>query len=503
MIKKELLSRIERKDDTIAAVDLGSNSFHLILARVVNGTIQILHREKQKVQLALGLDERNILCESSMALGLETLKAFSTTLSNLPPSQVRVVGTYTLRAATNADAFLLRAKDVFPFPIEVISGQEEARLIYQGIAHHIHGDEKRLVIDIGGGSTELVLGQGFQTIAVSSLNMGCVSFTQAFFKNGQITKKRFEAAILEAGTKLEHIQQHFLSIGWEDCFGSSGTIKAICEAENTQRLTMSNLLNVKQQLISASHVDDLDIPGLNDDRKPVICAGLAILIAIFKQFEIDSINYSDVALREGVMYEMEERMRHHDIRQRTVESLIQHYHIDTSHAKRVLETTAQLFEQLKQAWQLDNPEFQSLLEWAAILHEVGLHINSSGVHRHSSYIIRNSNLPGFNQEEQLLLATLVRFYKKKIRPEEIPLFNIFDGVQVHRMICILRLAILLNQKRKDEILPEFQVQYSQQKLTLKMPQSWLESHPILREGLEQEKEQLNRMGIRLYLQGIH
>lgn len=493
-----------RESLKVAALDIGSNSFHLVVARIVAGSVQILHRVKQKVRLADGLSLDGELSEEAQQRGLETLATVAESLQDFAPESVRVVATHTLRKATNAKAFLLAAKKVFPFPIEVISGAEEARLIYQGVAHTNHQTGQRLVVDIGGGSTEFIIGDGFETKILRSLQMGCVSYTNNFFKQGEIKAKYFNKAITSAQQELELIDKKFNQLGWKACIGTSGTIKSIIELashlDGTNRencVSLSDLNTLMELCCAAGNSKDLKLEGLSDDRRPVFAAGLSILIAVFKSLNITEMAFSSAALREGVLYEMGDQLAQKDISQRSAESLATRYDVDIEQAKRVLNTTMDLYQQVRKSWDISPPKLKNLLGWAALLHEVGLHINTRGIQRHSSYILQNIDLPGFGQEQQSILATLVRFHRKKIRKTEIAEFTLLQQSQVLKLITLLRLGVLLNIKRQDDILPDIKISVEEKKISLTFPNDWLSQKPVFSADLEREVEYLKDIDLKL------
>ncbi|WP_158967414.1 exopolyphosphatase [Paraglaciecola sp. L3A3] len=494
----------ERDSIQVAALDIGSNSFHLVVARIVADSVQILHRLKPKVRLAEGLDKDGYLSEEAMLRGLNTLKLIAESLQGFEPKYVKVVATHALRKATNANDFIKAAKKVFPFPIEIISGVEEARLIYQGVAHTNHQEAKRLVIDIGGGSTEFIIGEGFETQILRSIQMGCVSYTSQYFKQGELKRKAFEKAITAAQQSLELIDKKYKQIGWKACIGTSGTIKTIIELasqlDDTNRdnhVCLSDLYTLMELCCAAKNSKDLALKGLAEERKPVIAAGLAILIGIFKSLDITEMELSSAALREGVLYEMEDNLQHVDIRERSAQSLATRYDVDVAHAKRVLTTAMDLYEQVKKSWEIDENELKNILAWSALLHEVGLQINTRGIQRHSSYILQNIELPGFSQEQQTLLALLTRFHRKKIKLTEIPEFTTLQQSQVHKLIEILRLSILLNIKRQDDILPKILLKADGKSLYIQFPGDWLKRKPVFSADLEMEKIYSQELGINL------
>ncbi|MEM5496903.1 exopolyphosphatase [Paraglaciecola mesophila] len=493
-----------RDTSKIAALDIGSNSFHLVVARVVAGSVQILHRVKQKVRLAQGLSSDYHLDNEAQQRGLDALNVVAESLQDFPPENVRIVATYTLRKASNAKTFIRAARNILPYPIEVIGGAEEARLIYLGVAHTNHDNGQRLVVDIGGGSTEFIIGQGFEPKMLRSLQMGCVSYTKKFFKNNELKNKSFERAITAAQQELEMIDKAYLRAGWKSCIGTSGTIRNIIQiAQNDSvkstegKVTLSQLTSLVKISCEAGTLDKLNISQMSEDRKPVFAAGLAILIAIFKSLNIDHMVFSSAALREGVLYEMETQLTHPDVRQRSAESLATRYDVDIEQARRVHSVTMDIYQQCKDSWNIATKELKSMLGWSALLHEVGLQINTHGTQRHSAYILQHIDLPGFNQEQQTLMATLVRYYRKKIRPSEIADFTQHPAEQVHKLIAILRLAVLLNIKRQDDILPPVSVKVKANSIRLTFPEGWLENKPIFSADLATEERYLHALDLQL------
>lgn len=473
----------------------------MVIARIVKGDIQLLHREKQKVQLAEGLNEDLVLSEEAIERGLNVLRQFADTLQPFAPQSVRVIATYTLRRAKNAATFLRRAKTLFPFPIEVISGQEEARFIYQGVAHFEHFSGKRLVIDIGGGSTEFAIGDGAQPLRLSSRNMGCVSYAKSHFPGGKISARRFNKAIIQAEQELEPIISSFRATGWQQVVGTSGTIKTLRDIVvnfgwTNGPVELCHLLQLRDYLLNFDNSAELELTGLTDDRKLLLCSGLSILIAAFQMLQIEQLVYVDAALREGVLYEMSDRMQHLDIREQTMYSLLQRYDIDQAQANRVKGTALALLALVRDSWQLDD-EDALLLGFAATVYEIGLHINSSGVQKHSAYILQNANLPGFNQEQQSLLACLVRFHRRKIRADEIPYFSLYELPKVINLLVLLRLAVLLNQKRRDDFLPPLTATAKVQYLQLQLAPEWLQLQGVLAADLLQEQKILKKIAFKL------
>ena len=482
------------KPQEFAAIDLGSNSFHMVIARVVDGAMQVLGRLKQRVHLADGLDNNNVLSEEAIQRGLGCLALFAERLQGFSPANVTIVGTHTLRQAVNAEDFLQRAADVIPYPIEVISGHEEARLIFMGVEHTQPEKGRKLVIDIGGGSTELVIGEDFEPKLVESRRMGCVSFANMYFPGGAISKENFNRARLAAVQKLETLAWQYRLMGWQYALGASGTIKAACEVllamgEKEKLITPERLEMLYSEVIKHKSFDALSLPGLSDERKGVFVPGLAILCGVFDALAIRELRLSDGALREGVLYEMEGRFRHQDIRSRTAQSLANHYAIDSDQARRVLETTESLYDQWReQNTRQANPQLATLLKWAAMLHEVGLTINHSGMQRHSAYILQNTNLPGFNQDQQTLLATLVRYHRKGVKVEDMPRLTLFKRKQFLPLVFLLRLGTLLNNQRQATTKPsDLQLQTDDGNWTLTFPAGYFSQNNLVQLDLEREQ----------------
>ncbi|MDM7861862.1 exopolyphosphatase [Alteromonas sp. ASW11-36] len=500
---ENVLDEVEvREAERVAALDLGSNSFHLVVARIVAGSVQIVHRVKQKVRLADGLVDGKLTAEA-IQRGVDTLKVIAESLKGFETHSVRIVATHTLRKARNAHVFLYQARQVIPYPIEIISGTEEARLIYSGVAHTSHSEGRRLVVDIGGGSTEFVIGEGFEPKLLRSLQMGCVSYTRRFFANGELTEYNFSKAITAAQQALEMIDNRYRSLGWQACVGTSGTIKsiiALCQEspDKESPVTLKQLKQLRRDCLAAKTIDALNFEGLSEDRRPVFAGGLAILIAIFKSLHIDSMEFSQAALREGVLYQMSESLEHNDIRTRTIQSLAVRYDVDTQQANLVHATALALFDACASEWQITDLALRSMLAWAALIHEVGLQINSRGVQRHGAYIMQNVDMPGFNQEEQLLLATLVRFQRKKIRVDDIPEFGLFSARQVQQLIVLMRLAVLLNIKRQEGFLPDVDFGCQGDALSVQFPPNWLDDKPIFSADLEQETQHLKTLDFDLH-----
>ncbi|MFA0309145.1 exopolyphosphatase [Vibrio splendidus] len=455
----------------IAAIDLGSNSFHMVVARVFDQHLQLVSRHKQKVRLGDGLDEHSFLSESAIERGLECLKVFAERLADFELDNVRVVATHALRKAKNAKNFLEQAKPLFPFPIEIISGQEEARIIYNGVEHTQAASESKLVIDIGGGSTELVAGQGFTPQVMRSLPMGCVSFTQRFFADGELTSQHFSDAYVSATRLLMPLIEEYKKNAWEVAFGSSGTTKSIKEVLiglgfTDGLITPQRLSYLKNHLCEFPSSKELDLSGLSDERKSVFAAGVTILSAVMDMLNIKELHFSDSALREGVLYDMEDRFKDIDVRTRTAETLVSRYHVDVVHGQKVKVLALALLKQVQpQVSTAVNNELYDLIGWAALLHEVGQSIAFQGYHRHSAYLLKHTTMPGFNTEQQRLISTLVRYQRKAIKLSDLPDLTLFNTGQVTLLIQVLRMAILLNRQRSQSPIPNV-------KLIIEQDENW-------------------------------
>ncbi|GAA3533871.1 exopolyphosphatase [Zobellella aerophila] len=475
----------------LATIDLGSNSFHMVIARYHGDSLRIVDRLKERVRLADGLDEHRRLNEAAMSRGLACLQLFGERLRGFKAAQVRVAGTFTLREAINAPSFVQQAQKALGFPIDIISGNEEARLIYQGVAHTQNTRGKVLVVDIGGGSTELIIGEGFDCQLVTSRSMGCVSFTSTYFSDDELSEQGFERAIAATEYLLAPVVGRYLRLGWDQVLGSSGTIKSlldICESvTGEQGISLAGLLHIKARLIQANRIENIELAGLSDDRKPLLAAGLAILLGLFRSLNLDRMGFSDGALREGLLHSFVGRAGHHDTQANTIQALSQEYVIDTEQAQRVKNTALALLAQVRDAWQLDD-SYARLLGWAAQLHEVGLHINFSAIHRHSAYILSNADLPGFTQEQQKALAALVRFHRKALKLGELAPLNYLPEVQLLRLIRLLRLAVALNRRRQDNVLPELEIEPVDELVRLRLPAGWCDKNQLLMTTLEREQD---------------
>jgi len=485
--------------DTFAAVDLGSNSFHMVIARrESDGSMVVIDRLKEMVRLAAGLDEQRRLAADARQRALDCLERFGQRVRDLPRENVRVVGTNTLRAAHNAGEFIDAAESVLDHPVEVVSGMEEARLIYIGVTQSLAREGRRLVVDIGGGSTEFIIGDGPEPLHKSSLHMGCVSHSRDHFANGRITRKAFDAAELAAAVELEPVAATLRELGWDAAIGASGTIRAVGSTIREMgwvqdRVTGKGLKQLRKALIDAGHVDGLDLKGLKSERNPVFPGGVAVLRAIFDALDIDEMQVSDGAMREGMLLDLPGRIVHADARGGAVKRLAQRFHVDMPQAKRVRDTAEFLFEQACRSWQLDE-ECRWLLRWAAELHEIGLDIAHSSYHKHGAYVVANTDLAGFAREQQRELAALVRNHRRRIALDE---FDIGDKERLLHMIVLLRLAVLLHRNRSASPQLEISLDVSSNHVTLEFLSEDIRQHPLTCADLDREAEYLEGVEIRL------
>ncbi|GGO87798.1 exopolyphosphatase [Marinobacterium nitratireducens] len=490
-----------QKPSELAAIDLGSNSFHMVVGQLRDGEFKPLDIMSEKVQLAAGLDADKRLSEAAQLRGLECLARFAQRVRDLPRQSVRIVGTNALREAVNRREFLERAEEVLGTPLEVISGREEARLIYLGVSQSLPPvDGRRLVIDIGGGSTEFIVGRGVAPRELESLEMGCVSFTQRFFASGDISEEAFQKATYAALRELLSIQKRYRRLGWSHCVGSSGTIKAIRNAcvslgYTEERISAQALHKLRQRILGYRRVDEITEVKL--ERRPVLPAGLAILCAAFDSLGIDEMEYSDGALREGLLYEMVGRLHHEDIRERSLDALTRRYHVDRHQAERVERTALRALDQLQAPWQLDQPHQRQMLRWAAATHEVGLSLSHSGYHKHSAYLLQYSDMAGFTDLDRLQLALLVRSHRRKIPKDEFKLLPKSKQETCRRLTVLLRLAALLHRNRSSARLPEFRLEFAAKRLYLSFPRGWLDNHPLTKADLEQEADYLKAFNLKL------
>ena len=494
------------RPNTLAAVDLGSNSFHLQIGRVVDGQIYPLDSVRELVRLGAGLTAEKRIDRATQASALEALAKFSERLRGFPRQTVRAVGTNALRVAKNAPQFLREARQILGFPIEVISGREEARLIYLGVAHSMPAaPQRRLVVDVGGGSTEFIIGTGLEPQLTESLYMGCVSYSLKYFAEGKIDKPRFKAAEIAARQELAGIVRAYRSAGWDEAVASSGTARSI---ENILRengfadegLTREGLERLRSLLLKHEKVDVDRIAGLRPNRAAVLPGGLAILGAVFDELGVETMKVSEGALRHGVLYDLLGRVEHRDMREATVTQFMRRYHVDLPQAERVNALALKMYDALMIGADRDrddDPDRQ-MLGWAAKLAEAGLSIAHAQYHKHSAYVISNADMPGFSRMEQARLARIVLAQRGKLAKIQDAGLEGADW----KLVFALRTASLILRSRMDQKLPFLRVAADPGGFAIDLPQSWLEENPLSAAALESETESWQAAGMKLGVTGL-
>jgi len=406
----------------LAAVDLGSNSFRLQIARVEGDQFYTLDNLREPVRLAAGLSGNRYLDEAAQQRALAALSRFGERLRGLPAQAVRAVGTNSLRVAKNAPEFIPLAEKTLGFPIEVIAGREEARLIYIGVARGLPQTAgNRLVIDIGGGSTEFIIGSGLMPLKLESLYMGCVSFSQRFFPDQKVTKHNLKQAELAARTEIQTIVADYKD-QWKLAYGSSGSAKALCEilelnGFSESGITRDGLDQLRTYLLKIGDVQKLNLQGLRPDRMPSLAGGLAIMYAAFSELNIDKMQLATTALREGVLYDLWGRFHDDDIREITVQQFMQRYRVDVRQAQRVTQLACNLAQQFM-GEEIDEVALQKL-EWTGKLHEIGISVAHSGYHKHTAYILANADMPGFSKKDQQRLSQLAIAQRGNLEKSEV------------------------------------------------------------------------------------
>jgi exopolyphosphatase/guanosine-5'-triphosphate,3'-diphosphate pyrophosphatase len=464
----------------IAAVDLGSNSFRLQLARVVDDHLIFHDSLREVVRLGAGLSDDKTLSEEALVRAVDCLKRFGERLRGLPPQAVRAVATNTFRVAKNAPQLLKAAQEALGFPIEIIAGREEARMIFVGVSHSLpKANHKRLVIDIGGGSTEFIIGEGLEPLEMESLYMGCVSYSLRYFPDGKITEDAFERAQIAAATEVQAISKKFKSKLWQEAVGSSGTARTLGEVLRLNGLsdgavTLDGLYQLRQLLIKSKEIKKIELNGLSVDRAAVISGGLAIMLAAFEGLNIDKLTVANSALREGVLYELLGRMQHDDTRDLTVNSFMRRYHVDRDQVKRVQALALTLLGQVEHKLNMDVDVAKQYLVWAAKLHEIGVSIAHGGYHKHSAYIIENADMPGFSKMEQESLGFLVRAQRRSLTKLQMPVLS--DDRTL--LVMIFRLAVLFHRNRLDITPPELNLAWHKAGFGLDVEPGWLASNPL-------------------------
>jgi exopolyphosphatase/guanosine-5'-triphosphate,3'-diphosphate pyrophosphatase len=468
----------------------------MLVVRHIDGSVQTMAKIKRKVRLAAGLNENNALSTEAMQRGWDCLSLFAERLQDIPKENIRIVGTATLRTAINVDIFLEKANQILGYDINVISGEEEAATIYKGVAHTSGGSGRRLVVDIGGASTEMIIGEGFSAKALTSLKMGCVTWLERHFKDRQLTATNFNNAIEAAKSTLAPILDSYTDIGWDVCVGASGTVQALQEIMLAQGMdeviTHAKLKRLQKQAMITERLEELEIEGLTLERALVFPSGLSILIAIFELLEIDSMTLAGGALREGLAYEMVDELRQEDIRARTIKSVQSRYQMDVSYGEQVAVVAQTLLEQAGAEEWVSEPQAGVLLQTAAKLHEIGLTIDFKKGGEHSAYLLQNLDLPGFTRAQKHYLGELTRRYREQLT--SLPEQHAISGTSSKRILRILRLAILLTHRRNPALEPEFKLATDGNNLTLTLSKQWLADNPLTAAELEIESNRQTDIG---------
>ena len=485
--------------DLLAAVDLGSNSFHMVVARYLLGQLRVVDRIKEHVRLAEGLDEDGGLDAAAQARAHECLSRFGQRLASLPRQRVRAIATNTVRQLRDPQSFLAPSEATLGHAIEVVSGREEARLIYLGVAHgQPPRGKRRLVIDIGGGSTEFIIGKGFTPIERESLQMGCIATTRRFFSDGKLSKKRWKEAQTEITAEFQQFAAAYRNLGWQESYGSSGTVKAIADIGAAMKLsrgaiTDASLAGIRDRLLEFERLQDIRLPGLPADRRPVIAGGLLILDAAFAELDLKRMQVSDDALREGVLYDMLGRGGEHDPRDASILALCERYGVDREQTARVESTALGLFEQVAEDWHLDEDD-RRLLVWAARIHEIGLTIAHSQYHQHGAYLVEHSDIAGFSRNEQQFIAALVRNQRRGLFLASIDALPDRLAGAALRCALLLRLSVLLHRSHDRSPVLLHRLRVKDGRMTLTLSKQWLSAHPLTESDLDTEIGYLKDIG---------
>ena len=475
----------------------------MIVGELRHGQLAILDRIRETVRLAEGLSAQGEISPDARRRALDCLSRFGERLRDMHANKVRAAGTSTIRRAGKDHDFMTAAEAALGHPIEVVSGIEEARLIYNGVTHSLPPTEGlRLVMDIGGGSTELILGQGPKPRALESLHLGCVSLTERFFPGGEITRARFSGARMAAQLELRPVKAFFRNTDSVEAIGTSGTIRATEAVARELGITDEGLTpDVLEQLIDKvvefESVDQLSLRGLSERRAQVWPGGLSILAELLRVLNIDYLRVSDGAMREGLLYDLLGRLQHEDARERTVRAMMSRYQVDERQARRVRRTASELYSQCKEQWGFSRQIAGKVLNWAARLHEIGLDISHDEYQRHGAYIAENADMPGFPRAEQHFLAALIGGQRNRIDRKSFDALPVAWREPALRLLIILRLAVLLNRSRKAGQEIPVRANAVDNTLTVAFDADWLEANPLTIADLEREQEFLGQVGYTL------
>jgi exopolyphosphatase/guanosine-5'-triphosphate,3'-diphosphate pyrophosphatase len=474
-----------------AAVDLGSNSFRLHIGEPAGGRMHIVRSARDPIRLAAGLDQDNMLSDEAMRRAVRTLEDFRAILDEYSLDAVRVVATNTLRVARNAEQLLPQLEAAIGHPVEVISGEEEGRLIYMGVARAIdRPDERRLVIDIGGGSTEVIAAIGPEIKLVESFGIGTHPQTAAYFAGGRITAQAFEAAVLDARARFEDAADLYKSQGWDAAYGSSGTMRAMNEVIDKNgigdgRMSLASLHALRDILLELGHVDAFTLPGIKKERVPVMVGGLTVLIGVMQELGVDRLTAINAGLRLGVLSDLELRANQRDRRDAAIRACMRRFEVDSQRALR----TAHIASILYDAMEPDDARHHYLC-WSAMLHEAGLLVSMTGAHKHGAYIVEHADLPGFTTREQRLMSTLVLGQKGNLRK----IRESLGELDVAKAVLALRMAVVFMHARADEDMGGLRVRVKN-RIELELPAALLAKHPTLEPWLRKEEGAWNEVGI--------
>ena len=491
-----------------AAIDLGSNSFHMVVARYEHEEFVVVDRHKTTVRLAAGLDEDDFLSEDAEKRALDTLEQFSQLLRDIPKDNIRAVGTNAMRRMENSTQFVDLAEKQLGTQIEIIAGREEARLIYlgvikgAGVSNEKQGEASRLVIDIGGGSTEVIVGDSDKPRHRESLEAGCVVLSERYFSHGQLTELLFKKAILDAELAIQPVAKLFKSQGWNHVIGCSGTIKALSTMLDEMgwthgEITKSALDQLHAHAVDVGSIEDMVLPGLSEERKPVFAGGLSVLIAVFQVLGIERMQISDAALRDGVLYDLIGRSSENDVRDVAVNALLERFAIDDRHASFVKNTANKIYREVAISWDIDSTFLEKMLNWSALTHEIGMLISHDSYHKHGAYLLSNADLVGFARRDQAFLACLIKGHRGKFPLKDFEKLPASLVTPAKRLAAILRIAVLLHRTRSTIIPDTFHVSANGINIGLEFPNDWLAEHPLTQADLELEKKRLSMIGLNL------
>ena len=488
--------------ELLAAVDIGSNSFHMVVARYVLGQLRVVDRLRDSVRMAEGLDAKGGLRPDVLARALDALARLGQRIRTIPPHRVRAIATNTVRQLHKPQTFLVPGETALGHAIEVVSGREEARLIYLGVAHgYPPSGRNRLVIDIGGGSTEFIIGKRYEPLERESLQLGCIATTRRFFADGKLSKRRWREALTEISAEFQQFASVYRDRGWKEVYGASGTIKAVGDIASKMKLSRGQISDIaveqiRDQLLAFDQIDDIRLPGLADDRRSIIVGGLLVLQAAFNELGLKRMHISKTAMREGILYDLIGRAGDHDPRETSISAMMQRYDVDGEQAQRVEASALDLFDQVAAGWDLGDDD-RRMLAWASRIHEIGLAIAHSQHHVHGAYLIEHSDIAGFSRQEQKMLSVLIRCQRRNISRSAVDSLPDRLSVPGLRLIVLLRLAVLLHRGHEREALPRLKLKVDGRSLDLRAPRDWLDRHPLTGNDLDAEAQYLGESGFSL------